>query len=602
MNTDVPLPAELFWHQTILRHKGSLATSRDTWSRHVRAYRSESMGRGTGRDPVYGSGSLPDFGDESVNVESNYLFAFADTLISTVCPNNPEVDIKPRRAALEKAGKFRTALVNDFLLRENAQKKLWNLAARAVVYPRAFVKMAWNSRKRRPVLRVIGPQFIFFDQDAEDWDDIRYIIEVTVLTRAEVEKRTKKKGVGGFYPAKLVKDLKFQGYPEWLKGDLSAANDQDVDVARQSYEWLTVYEVYDLVGERFYHYAEGEARPIYSGELPYRHLRCPYFMLSFNDNLEDLGGISDAALIYSTLMNLNQMNTYRAWHARSSIPVPVVHEALLEDAEEFKTAYSRVKGPQDVLSMRAQTNAQITDVIGHTPTASLPFEWNATINELTRIVEFILGLPAYSRGAVGQSDIATELALADKATRDRNTRRQKEVYLVLAWIAKAVIALYTEFMDPQDRLPMRLLDDAGDLDVTRDSLALPSAGPDGDLPPEDVFTWDYEPRPFNADESNSAVALRKLEIFLPFLTQHPNIDQFALARYFAELLKVPNLVSEAAPAQAPMPTAPPTGGFGGTPANLGVADQVSSPVPESGDVLVGTGDGGALLPETGISV
>lgn len=582
-----------FWAKVLNIHRQKMEETRKQWSRYVKAYRSEVYQR----EPV-GAISGMDSGEEDITVEHNYLFAFVDSMISNICPPNPEVDVVAMRQSLRKAAKLRTRLVNDFLMRDGVAEKLWKLSARAAIYPRSFLKTVWNDRKGRPTCRVLGPQWVFFDQTAETWEDIRYVVEVTVLTRGEVEARLRKQGKKGHYRASAIEDIQYNSYPGWLKSDRSdgAGTSDEEDVAREAYEWAVVYEVYDFVGNKFYHFAEGTEHALYEGPLPYQHLRNPFQILAFNDNLEDLGGLSDAHLVYPTIERLNQLESLRMWHIKTSIPVPVVHEGLVDDPDEFMDAYEDIDGPGQAILMNARPNVGIHDVLGHTPIATLPVEWESANNKLERFVEFVLGIPAYERGAVGQSDIATELALVDTAQRTRNLRRQKALYLVVAWLAEAVISLYAQFLPPDSEIPLRLMEDEKQAAAGRDTLALPSLDADGNLPDPDPFGFDYQARPFNADEMNSVVALKKLETFLPAFQGNPSVDQHKLTKKLAELLKMPEIVTDQPPQAAPPGMAPgaplPPEMEGTIPPEAAGAMPPEVAALQNGVVEAGTGSGG----------
>ena len=47
---------------------------------------------------------------------------------------------------------------------------------------------------------------------------------------------------------------------------------------------------------------------------------------------------------------------------------------------------------------------------------------------------------------MGQTDVATEAALAGTAVRTRNARRQKVVYHAVEWVAEAIIRLYIKYL------------------------------------------------------------------------------------------------------------------------------------------------------------
>lgn len=601
---------EKFFFRAIETHRTRMEATRKGWMKYVQAYRSRFH---SGNVPTLSTQSQA--GEDDVTVESNYLFAFVDSLISNICPPNPEVDVVPRRRALKNAASFRTKLVNDFLMRTNAAQKLWKLAARACVYPRAFIKVVWNARKGRPDMRVLSPQWVFYDSTAETWEDIRYIIEVTVLTRGDIEARVKTKGSKKqqYYRSDTLDPeadggaVTFNSYPDWLKADEANKGEPDEeDVAREAYEWAVVYEVYDLVGKKFYHFAEGVERALFAGELPYQHQDNPFYMLAFNDNLEDLGGLSDAALVYPTVERLNEMSTLQMWHLKTSIPVPVVHEGLVDDPDEFLDAYEDVDGPGQALIMNAKPHVGINDVLGYTPTSQLPVNWSSAMGELTQLIEFVLGLPAYQRGELGQSDVATELALADTAQRTRNLRRQKALYLALAWVAEAVVSLYAEFMPQDSSIPLRLSDGGPDVRLDRNMLAFPDADGEGNLPPKDAWGFDYDARPFNADEMNSVVALKKLETFLPLLQGNPNVDQRKLTQKLAELLKMPEILAseeQASAAEQAMAGGPPGGPAPGGDAGVppGVPPEMAGLL-QGGVVEAGTGSGGVPAQEMGAPI
>lgn len=615
------------WYRVLQGQKKTMAEERVKWAKYTKAYRSAF-----------------DFGDDmdddetsDIGVQDNVLFAFVDSLVANISPPNPEADIIARRKKLKGAAKLRTALVNDTFMREHLAQKLWKMAGRGCIYPRMFSKVVWSAKKGRPAIRIINPHHIFFDGTAECWEDVRYVCEATTLTRGEFMARVKKRGTRKtkrFYREDCMtegeEEIKFQGFPEWLRADADyqrgtsnqfdggAAKDS-LDAAREAFEWIVVYELYDLVGKRFYHFADGVERPLYVGDLPYKYLPNPYQLLAFNDDLESIGGMSDASLIYPTLCQLNEAKSLQLWHGKTSIPSPIVNSSLLDDPESFFSAYEEVSGPGQVIEMDARPNVGVHDVLGHTPVSNMPISWGAIMADLNASIEFTLGLPSYQRGDLGGSDVATAYALADTSTRSRNQRRQKALYLVIADMAEAIIALYSEFLAEDSTIPVRLTRDSDSTqELDRAMLALPNweetgemdeyGNPVSELPEDlDVLSFDYTARPFNADEGNSVVQLKRMEAFLPLLLQSQNVDQEKLIKYIGELLKTDILpdkaVMQAAAAQAvpggvPDPNQPPP------PPGMG-APPMAEPTPPGpgamvgGQVDVGAGSGGMPAQEVG---
>ena len=123
-------------------------------------------------------------------------------------------------------------------------------------------------------------------------------------------------------------DINFGGYPSWLK-DLTGNRSMVNNASRDVYNWATVYEFYDFEHKKYYHILEGVDKPIFEGDLPYTYVDNPFVMLQFNENMKDLGGLSDIALISSLQQRLNELDTLELWHAQSSIPVTLIRSETL---------------------------------------------------------------------------------------------------------------------------------------------------------------------------------------------------------------------------------------------------------------------------------
>lgn len=510
----------------------------DRWRRwytstQVAAYEDLPQGAGSGI-PV----------DNDLTFETNYPYAFVDTMVANICPSNPRVTVNARREEFAPAAKYREALINDLFHRRDAHRTLWRASTMASVYPRSFVKSVWNFNKSSADYIVVDPRFVWFDLSAERWEDIRYLIEVTVLTRADFEERIRRpdpetgEEIGEYDPV-IAKDAQFGGYPEWLK-DYNRDEDMLNEATRDVFEWVTVYEVYDFSGNgRFFHCLEDMDTPLFDGELPYRFLRNPFHKVAFNDNLTNSGGLSDVKLIENALERLNELDTLMLWFAQTSIPITMVNTGLVDNPEHIRTQLQDATTPGSIVEVAGKANASIADIIGHTKTPSLSPEFLESRDRCIQVIEFILGIPQYSRGVVGVSDVATEVALADTATRTRNGRRQKEVYDLIAAMAKGAIGLYEEFLADDTVLPIRLLDSPETLNVTRVSMMareiLSARG-------EEPLEYDYEAVAYSPTENNRLVQLRNLQQFLPVLQQAPNVNQEKLVTKLADLLQLDDIM------------------------------------------------------------
>ena len=319
------------------------------------------------------------------------------------------------------------------------------------------------------------------------------------------------------------------------------------------YKWVTVYEVYDFTGNgRYYHMLDNIEEPLFEGDLPYRYVRNPFSYLTFNENMKDLGGLSDVKLIQSLQERLNEIDTLELWHAQSSNPVMMVNTALVDNPEDIMTGLQDANQPGSMISIQGKANAPLRDLIGMTPTPTLSPSYDLMRNRCNQVIEFILGIPQYSRGVVGVADIATEVALADSATRTRNGRRIKEIEDVVTGVAHQVIGLYEEFLDVETTLPLRLTGSQEVMEASRIELSFKDARDPNELP----MDYDYIAVPYSPTENNRLMQLQKLQQYLPILLQSPAVDQQKLVMKLLDLLQLSDII---APPQPPAPPGMPPG-------------------------------------------
>ena len=544
--------------QGIIRtHRSKSRSERQDWDRWRSWYMSEYWHQSnpgpTGSGPVGTSNAA-----EDVNFETNYPYAFIDTMIANICPQNPQVTVTARREKLKGAAKFREALINDTFRRNSLHSLLWKTSTSTSICGRAFLKVVWNFRKSSPEVFSVDPRFVFFDMSAAKFRDIRYLVEVTVLTRAEFNARTKKQArKGAMYNKNVSEKAIFGGYPTFLKDqarEKSHVNEASHDV----YKWVTVYEVYDFQGEgRYYHFLDDIEEPLFEGELPYRYIRNPFIHLTFNENMMDLAGLSDVKLVQSLQQRLNEIDTLELWHAHTSTPVMLVNTALADNPEA--TALQDANQPGTMIAIQGKANAPLGDIIGQTPVPSFSPSFADMRDRCNQVIEFILGIPQYSRGVVGVADVATEVALADTATRTRNGRRIKQIEDVVSSAAERVIGLYEEFLDPDTKLPIRLTGSKEVLKASRESLML---RPERDSS-EDPLDFDYDALPYSPTENHKLIQLQKFQQYLPLLLEAPNVNKEKLVTKLLDLLGMQDIIDDTPPAPpAPppmMPGAPPPG-------------------------------------------
>jgi len=530
----------------IKAHIAALAEDSKVWDRHREMYKCAQLKRVDATDPI-------DTGnDQDVVFESGSLYAYTDSMVSSIVPPNPKITATPYNSGHRVAAKAREALVNSTFARVKAHRTLWSAATLSAVYPRSFIKVVWKHPAQRPDYINIDPRHIFYDKEVTKWEDVRYVIEATVLTRGEFESRVPINAPDAppdrrrVYDPEVAKKVKFDCYPQWLQRDQAqktTANKQ-MDV----FKWVVVYEVTDLTEPvpRYYHYLENEKVPLYAGPSPYYFVRNPYWMVKFNENLEDSGGLSDAAIIENPVRRLDEARTLELRHAQATIPVTVLNAMAVDDVDDAKTKLRNCTSPGDILDIALKNGMAMKDALGQTPTSALSPSFTTAKTALEQEIMFRLGMPQYTRGMAGASDVATELALIDSALRTRQGRRIEVISDAIWFMASATIGLYEQFLAENDTIFVRIMDGQSEkLDRTILQFRTPEEGKEiiakGQFPSDDL-NIDYEVVPYSPTENSKSAQLKKIAEFMPMLQANPAmISQKKLYARLTDLLELGDL-------------------------------------------------------------
>lgn len=499
--------------------------------------------------------SVPIMDRPGAEFETSYAYAFINNMTANVVPTNPQVTVEARRRGREQDAKAREALVNDTFVADRAHERLWKMAIGASLYGRMLAKAVWSKNLQRPTFRVLSPREAWFDQSAERWEDIRYIVEAVPLTRAQFEARVNPadKRKKGRYDRSVAEKA------QWRTGALWEGSKDAQDPSKQVFEYVVVYEFYDFEGEgAMAHMIDGIAEPLFAGPLPFARLRNPFGLLVFNDNMEDLGGLGDIGLVEGAQETLNNLNVLEVRHAQRSIPVMLIDGDGVQDPETLAAAFEDIRDAgEGIVVKRSRTDGgSLNALVAYTQSPSLSPSWQNMKAEAKFSIEYVLGIPAFSRGVVGVTDVATEAALADTATRTRNGMRQVSVYDVVRWMGQATIALFEEFM-ADDQIRTVALGDGTTQIIDRQAL--------GKLDRPTSPDFEFKAVPYSAAENNRLVQLRSIRDNWGALTlgiQAGTVDARKLYAKLADLLLIPNVLAEADAAPdarfgAPSGTAPP---------------------------------------------
>lgn len=538
-----------------------LETIRETIATHIRnddAYRiavSKFVGwyESADRDVWRGQG-LPgavgsDFEDIVDTIKTNYTYSFVDTLTATVCPSNPQVTVEAQETAHEAFAKTRERLVNYEMRRSGMGDKLKEAAAWCAMAQVGIMKTVWHIPSARPRVHVVDPQRFFYDL-SNDWDEIRYCCEATLLPEEEFRQRVK----DGIYPESAAK-VNGTARPSWLRTD-------DPSNIADTFRWVLVYEFYDFTEDRFYHLLDGqEGEPLVSSGLPYQYVRNPYSRLLFNKSYRGRRGVSDIQLIANDQIAMDQCDHLELLHGFKSIPGALVDETSVDDPASLKEAIQNTTEPGALISTKVAQGYRVTDVLAPMPVPSLPSTISRTRDRSRENIMLTLALSDYQRGQVGEGELATELALADEALKNRQGMRSKRVLEVVTDIARKMIGLYRQFLGPGQTITVR--DDDGRSMVDRESLGFRDGMTPADAETESWFEFDA--LPYSPAENNRLVRLKSLQQWSPMLLQSPYVDQRRIVGTVLELLGVNDAMID--PTTQQVPAVPPGANIAGGGAN-----------------------------------
>jgi hypothetical protein len=488
--------------------------------------------------------------DDELSVESNYAYAFVDTMIANVCPTNPQVTCEAVHPDKDEVASWRENLVNQTLRRNRSHTLLWDMASHAAIYARGISKTVWDFNDNCPRTFLIDPRNFIWDRSVP-FGQTRYAGDAIPLTKGEFRKRiVSDDNPDGVYeggPNSLAEQvLESAGqYPAYLLREHSA--ERHAKEERDVFEWVVVWEVYDFEEKKLFHMVEDHEEPLMVTELPFWYFENPYDLLVFNSNLRDSGGLSDVRLIAGLQSRLNEIDSLELWHAHTSIVKLLVQLGALDDSESFTSAMRSPAGPNAMIPVKtSNVEHQLRDLIVPTPTPSFSPSFDKMRERVISQIEFQLAISRYSRGGIGGSDVATELALADTATRTRNGRRIKIVGDVYGtnW-AQKYVGLWAQYLQggfsldeegPPVEIPIKKAANQHAELVGAEQLGFGEAHE-----AEEDWWFNFECIPYSPTENHKMIQLQQLQQYIAILVQDPQLRAPVL-RKLLELLGLHDLI------------------------------------------------------------
>lgn len=578
--------------QALIRaHSSHGKEERRRWDRFTEWYLGDYWGTVVGAAALHGEEVETEGSEEEVALETNFAYAFIDTMIANVAPSNPSITVTARREGQDETAKHWEALANGALKADRTHELAWRLSTTAAICGRGITKTVWSAKERRPKTYLVNPRNFAWDRSVP-FDETSWVMEVIPVRESVFKARAKpgKRGKRPMYDPEVAEKAQPGGYPAWLMGEEKDTTREELEMLNV-FRWILVYEIYDFETGKFYHVLEDVDEPLLEDDLPYDYFRNPYDLVAFNWNTRDEGGLSDIQLIKNAQERLNEVESLELKHVVRGIPQMLMNPTLFDDASDVKDAIVHGTEPGSVIDAPMTNNTiPITHAIAFTQTPALMPNFGDIRERILQIIQFVLGIPEYTRGGVGASDVATELALADTATRTRNGRRIKVLSDWVASVAFKIVALWGQFMAPDETIPVLVGGSqyARELDVTE-------LGFDGEGRNFQKKWWfEFEAVPYSPTENHKLVVLQKLAQYMDWLAQNPHVDQAALIRKLLEHLGMQELFQEA---QAQGPGGPGAPAGPGQVAPDGMPSGTSADSLASGATPEGTADlSEALLP------
>lgn len=337
----------------------------------------------------------------------------------------------PEAAALQRPISH---LINE-VFRANDMRELCGLALdNALTKRRGIFKTIFDPISRKPQIFVAEPSHVGYDPCAKSHKDSRYWINLVEMPWRLFRKRVEM----GVYrrPGKLTDPVKPDVTPSWAKIDDTQANKAVAEVFGVALVW----EVYDMIAMKAYHWHETTGSIVWEGEIDDQ----PISMFSLNHNLRNLDGLSELELILPQQKAINNINTTFHQVLHRILPRIMVNSGIV-DLPSIDKAYHAPAGTYTPVRMTAPNGANLRDAFMETPTAKIDPQLLSAREIMIGDAQFISGLTSQSRGAA--QNIRTAREAADVATyaRDRIAFREGNMQAAIARVGERNLRLLQKY-------------------------------------------------------------------------------------------------------------------------------------------------------------
>ena len=455
--------------------------------------------------------------DKSNNLHlcsKNLIYAIADTAISALLGPNPQVAAQPRNRRSQESVPAINGLL-EYIFRSNRMRRLAATSLiDAVLCKRGIFKTGWDADADRPVIKVCDPATIFFDLTVRDVDDIRYWIEATVLPYAEFKARVE----SGKYRAKL-EDVQPDRYPKWILGDRQKSAS---DTVRDAFEWVTVYEYYNLETNKVQHYVRQLDEVVFEDDIDY----VPYSMFSLNQSGVDCLGLSEVQLVLNQQETVNDLLTHMKRIAYLMIPRIIYDSGRISEEDLNKAVEASAGSFVGIAPQNAEALRSLGSLFYDMPMPQNPAAVKEFIARQEDDAAFISALAEAARGQVVGARTATEMAIIDAQMKNRLATREGHINDALEDVASKCFYLTQKYMRGEKMI--KVTGNRKWMEVTLPTIA------DVDV--------EFEMVSYSPMQNNPAVMSETLMQLLPVLLQDPNVDTRQLMEELVRGLGLPNRI------------------------------------------------------------
>jgi len=438
-------------------------------------------------------GAIPSF-----LCSKNMIYAIADTAVSALLGPNPKVAANPRNRESQAALPLVNGLMEYVFDSNNMRRRAATALIDAVLCKRGVFKVGWDKGADRPIVRVLEPGAVFFDQTVRDVDDIRYWLEAAVIPWTEFQRRVK----SGAYKSPKLSDVTPDRYPKWIS---DTYKNNDVSQLRDAFEWVTVWEYYDRESNKVIHYIRQADAVVFEQELEY----IPYSMFSLNQSAVDCLGLSEVQLVLNQQETINDLLTHMKQIVYLMIPRILYNSELITEEDLNKAVESSTGSFVGISPTNAEGLRSLGTLFYEMPLPQVPAGVENFIARQEGDAAFISALAEAARGQVAGARTATEMAIIDAQMRTRLATREGHINSALEDVAEKCFFLSKKYMREE-----KLVRVSGHEGWSEVGLA--------DIMDVDV---NFSMVSYNPIRQNPSVMSETLLKLFPVLAQDPNVDK-----------------------------------------------------------------------------